>query len=186
MEVLETKSDALLWKQFKHGDGSAFAKLFRQYYTPLLNYGSKFTKQENLVEDCIQELFMDLWRGGGKADVQSVDAYLFCAFKFNLIKLVNKTKAIALVEDMDSIEFQLSPESILIDNEINEFLKMEMYKAFECLTPRQKEIIYLRVYQNLNYETVSELMEINYQAARNLFFKAISVLKKTVAAPTAI
>lgn len=183
MELIETKSDALLWKQFKNGDGSAFAKLFRQYYTPLLNYGSKFTKQENLVEDCIQELFMDLWRSGGKADLQSVDAYLFCAFKFNLIKLINKTKDAALVEDNNTIEFQISPENILINNEMNEFLKREMYKAFERLTPRQKEIIYLKVYQNLNYKTVSELMEINYQAARNLFFKAVSVLKKTVAVP---
>jgi DNA-directed RNA polymerase specialized sigma subunit, sigma24 homolog len=46
--------------------------------------------------------------------------------------------------------------------------------------PRQKEIIYLKYYMNLSYEEVSEVMNINYQAARNLVYQSIKVLKNVL------
>jgi len=49
--------------------------------------------------------------------------------------------------------------------------------ALSRLTNRQKEIIYLKYYQNLSYEEVSEIMNINYQVARNLLYQAIKSLK---------
>jgi RNA polymerase sigma-70 factor (ECF subfamily) len=51
-------------------------------------------------------------------------------------------------------------------------------QALDQLSNRQKEIIYLKFYQELNYEEVSEIMNINYQAARNLLYQSIKSLKK--------
>jgi RNA polymerase sigma-70 factor (ECF subfamily) len=53
--------------------------------------------------------------------------------------------------------------------------------ALERLSSRQKEIIYLKYYQNLSYEEVSEIMNINYQVARNLLYQAIKSLKTILA-----
>lgn len=47
-----------------------------------------------------------------------------------------------------------------------------------ALSNRQREIIYLRFYQNLDYEEISEVMNINYQASRNLLSHAIKVLRQ--------
>ncbi|HEY1199844.1 MAG TPA: sigma-70 family RNA polymerase sigma factor, partial [Niastella sp.] len=51
-------------------------------------------------------------------------------------------------------------------------------QALGQLSNRQKEIIYLKFYQELNYDEVSEIMNINYQAARNLLYQSIKSLKK--------
>ncbi len=53
-----------------------------------------------------------------------------------------------------------------------------MINALAQLSARQKEIIYLKFYQNLSYEEVSDIMNINYQVARNLLSQAIKTMKK--------
>jgi RNA polymerase sigma factor (sigma-70 family) len=59
-------------------------------------------------------------------------------------------------------------------------------QALAQLSNRQKEIIYLKFYQELNYEEVSEIMNINYQAARNLLYQSIKSIKKLLTALTFI
>lgn len=78
----------------------------------------------------------------------------------------------------DALHFELSHDTVLVkDEERRERLKLLM-KAMHQLTNRQKEIIYLQYFQQLSYEEVSDVMEINYQAARNLLYQAMKSLKK--------
>jgi len=51
-------------------------------------------------------------------------------------------------------------------------------RALNKLPPRQKEIIYLKIYKGLNYEEISEVMSINYQVVRNLLCQALKTFKK--------
>ena len=181
MGLTDNEKDILLWNQFKNGDENSFVALFRNYYSRLSNYGGKFCTEPELVEDCIQELFVDIWRTNGKADIISFNAYIFKAFKFKLIKqLAKKSKTAPLDGDFSDTTFDLSHENFLINNELDFNRKEKILNAFQELAPRQKEIIYLKFYQGLSYEEVSEIMQINYQAARNLTYQSIKMLKKLV------
>ena len=62
--------------------------------------------------------------------------------------------------------------------ELDEEKTARVLQALDQLSNRQKEIIYLKFYQELNYDEVSEIMNINYQAARNLLYQSIKSLKK--------
>ncbi len=73
--------------------------------------------------------------------------------------------------------FEWSHEHFLIAEQENAEKKQRVLDALGRLSNRQKEIIYLKYYQNLSYEEVSEIMNINYQAARNLLYQAIKSLK---------
>lgn len=179
MGITDNERDLALWNQFKNGDEAAFVTLFRNYYSGLFNYGCKITSDNDLVEDCIQELFLEMWRSNGKADIISMRAYIFKAFKFKLVRLItknNKVKSFTAGEN----DFELSHDNFIIDKEISAIKKEKILAALQELSPRQKEIIYLKFYQDLSYEEVSEIMQINYQAARNLIYQAIKVMKKTI------
>ena len=181
MGLTNNEKDILLWNQFKKGDENSFVALFRDYYSRLFNYGCKISKDQELLEDCIQELFVDIWRSGGKADIVSFNAYIFKAFKFKLIKQLAKNNKIKpLSSSIEETDFELSHENFLIDNELNFARKEKILTAFQELSPRQKEIIYLKFYQDLSYEEVSEIMQINYQAARNLIYRSVKVLKDLI------
>ncbi|MEP6713029.1 MAG: sigma-70 family RNA polymerase sigma factor [Ferruginibacter sp.] len=181
MGINNNERDASLWNQFKNGDEESFSAVFKNYYPDLFNYGCRITGNHVLVEDSIQELFLDIWRTKGKADILSLKAYIFKAFKFILIRMMAKNnKAELFIPVATENNFELSHENFIVNREQDAATKEKLEAAIQELSPRQKEIIYLKFYLNLNYEEVSDVMQINYQASRNLIYQAIKMLKKII------
>jgi RNA polymerase sigma factor (sigma-70 family) len=179
---LDTASqDILLWESFRNGDQEAFAALFRQHYETLFRFGNKFTSDTELLEDCIQELFLELWQAKSRTPVLSVKAYLLKSLKYKLLKAFRQQGKSLQLYDNGEGYFEWSHESFLIEKQENDEKKELVIKALGRLSSRQKEIIYLKYYQNLSYEEVSEIMNINYQVARNLLYQAIKSLKLILA-----
>jgi RNA polymerase sigma-70 factor (ECF subfamily) len=168
----------MLWESFRTGDKEAFAQLFRVNYGALFLYGSKFTADKDLLEDCIQELFIEIWQSRQKAPVNSVRAYLLKALKYKLLKALRRTGAQLRLEDNGEILFEWGHDTMLIMEQEKAEKKKRVIEALSRLSNRQKEIVYLKYYQDLSYEEVSEIMNINYQAARNLLYQAIRSLKQ--------
>ncbi|MFX8554371.1 sigma factor, partial [Acinetobacter baumannii] len=50
---------------------SSFEQLFKSYYKFLIHYGLKHTTNEVLLEDCVQELFLELWDKAPHLQIQS-------------------------------------------------------------------------------------------------------------------
>ena len=152
MAITDIENDIILWRRFKNGDTEAFVSIFKNYYSDLFNYGCKITDDQPLIEDCIQELFIDLWRSGGKAEIVSLKAYFFRAFKFKLIKALNTGgNRTRFARDVTQNNFEISHETLLINAQENEELKQKVFFAMDELSARQKEIIYLKFHQNLSY-----------------------------------
>lgn len=171
----------MLWEAFRRGDKAAFAALFREYYEPLFRFGSKFTNDTELLEDSIQELFIELWQAKSETPVHSVKAYLLKSLKYKLLKVFRQKGKLLPLSDNNDVAFEWSHEHFLIAEQENAEKKQLVLSALGRLSNRQKEIIYLKYYQNLSYEEVSEIMNINYQVARNLLYQAIKSLKALLA-----
>jgi RNA polymerase sigma factor (sigma-70 family) len=171
----------MLWEAFRKGDKEAFAALFRQHYETLFRYGSKFTNDTRLLEDTIHELFIEIWQSKSATPVLSIKAYLLKSLKYKLLKVFRQMGRVIPLVDGNDITFEWSHEQFLIDQQDSIERKQMVLKALGQLSNRQKEIIYLKYYQNLSYEEVSEIMNINYQVARNLLYQAIKSLKSLLA-----
>jgi RNA polymerase sigma factor (sigma-70 family) len=176
--LISNQHDIALWEAYQKGDHESFALLFRRYYEPLVLYGSKLTNYNDLLEDCIQELFTELWQNKSQTQVQSVKAYLFKSLKYKLYRAHQKRTTGPFNENYVESLFELSHENFLVGREFDAEKTARVLKALEQLSNRQKEIIYLKFYQELSYDEVSEIMNINYQAARNLLYQSIKSLKK--------
>lgn len=180
------QSDIALWDAFKKGDSEACGQLFRRHYEALYRFGYKFTQDPEILEDCIQELFLELWQSKSRTEIQSVKAYLFKSLKYKIFRVLQKKSGKNTTSITDDLLFELSHETLLVSQEETQERINKVNAAFSKLSNRQKEIIYLKFYQELNYEEVSEIMNINYQAARNLLSQAIKSLKKIMTALGAV
>jgi RNA polymerase sigma factor (sigma-70 family) len=167
-------SDLQHWHAFTNGDRHALGMLFNSYYPHLHRYGNKIVADTQVLEDSIQELFIELWQHKNPPPSISVKAYLLKALKYKLLKTLPK-KNILLP---DAVAFEISYESFIIARQDDEEKIKKVVQAIDQLSNRQKEIIYLKFYQNLSYEEVSEIMNINYQVARNLLHQAIKAMRK--------
>lgn len=133
---------------------------------------------KQLLEDAIQELFIELWQAKSQTSVVSVKAYLLKSLKYKLLKIIRQNNHAQLINDNEHSYFEWSHENFMIAQQDDEERRQQVLMAISHLSNRQKEIIYLKYYQNLSYEEVSDIMNINYQVARNLLCQAIKTLKK--------
>lgn len=162
------------------GNQEALGNLFKRYYSLLYQYGYKICPDKIILEDSIQELFVELWQKRSDQKIQSVKAYLLQALKYKLYKSFRNKKTITTIGEDGNDYFELSHESFLISKEDDEEKIKKVVTAINQLPARQKEIIYLRIYKGMSYEEISEVMEINYQVVRNLLCQALKTFRKLI------
>jgi RNA polymerase sigma-70 factor (ECF subfamily) len=168
--------ERLLWQP---GDEKAFQLLFREYYPQLFLYGFKIMPQKQVLEDIIQELFTELWNRKTVPEVRSLKAYLIKSLQYKIYNKLRQQKTTAAINEATSeFSFEINRETLLIQREEDREKAVQIEKMLAQLSHRQREIIYLRFYQDLDYEEISEAMQINYQASRNLLSQAIKILRQ--------
>ncbi len=169
-------SDIELWNSAMQGDKEAFGNLFYRHYPFLFQFGLKICAERETLEDAIQELFTELWQKKKDTGLQSVKAYLVQSLKYKLYKAYRKERQQINVEKAEE-SFELSPETFLVRQEENKEQALKVLEALNKLPPRQKEIIYLKIYKGLSYDEISELMNIKYQVVRNLLCQALKTMR---------
>ncbi|MFY0631665.1 MAG: sigma-70 family RNA polymerase sigma factor [Flavobacteriaceae bacterium] len=173
-------NDEYLWYSFIKGDKSAFATLFTTYYESLYSYGLKISGDPVLTKDSLQDFFVYLFQKRnalGKAE--SVKAYLFISYRRAILKCVKeKRKHTSNANDLSTIvEFEISAEQLTIKQEITSLKNTVIAKSLNKITPRQREVIYLRYYNNLGIKEIASVMNIEYQSVLNILQKAFTSLK---------
>ncbi len=161
------------------GDEKAFQSLFREYYPQLFLYGFEIIPQKELLEDIIQELFVEIWNRKSLPEVRSLKAYLIKSLQYKIYNKIRQQKLTgAITEATPDLPFEITRETLIIQNEEDHEKIIKVEKMLSQLSNRQREIIYLRFYQDLGYEEISQVMKINYQASRNLLSQAIKILRQ--------
>lgn len=174
--------DHVLWECYRQGDEMAFSELFRRYYKKLAYYGLKFTHDVQEIEDVIQELMMRLWSKRDAVNAtESVKFYLLKAFRHQLFrKLQRPASQTEITEDLFNTFEEMSSEQEFIKNESETLLQQRIQHVLGHLTPRQREIIYLRFYQNLTPPEIGALLSINAQSVSNIIQRSFIKIRESI------
>ena len=175
--------EAQLWEQFRVGDHGAYAKIYERFAPKLLSYGRKTTADQQHIEDAIQDLFIELWKGRANlSPTTSIQFYLFRALR-NKLSRRYQTPPEGNIEDELDHENLLSAsfETLWIAQEEANARLETLHRAINQLSPRQQEAIDLRYYRHFDSREVAELMGINDQSVRNLLHTALRTLKQLLA-----
>jgi RNA polymerase sigma factor (sigma-70 family) len=183
------ENSARLWEAFRGGEAAALAALFEAYYPALFSYGFKLTGDEELVKDCIQNLFQKLWRRrSGIGSVLVVKAYLFKALRHHLGDEIKRRQRYehAPLADVESFEVTYSHEEFLIAQQVDAEQQARLLGALNQLSKRQREALYLKFFDEFSYERIAEVMSLNTQSVRNLIFNALKTLRSAMLVPIAL
>lgn len=174
--------DLLLWNEFRNGNAEAFSGLMRAHYQDLYNYGTRFTRDEELVKDCIQDLFLTLWMNRlSISETSFVKYYLLKSLRHNLTRAISRSRYFNhpgeghfenLFNGTQPLEADLIREEHLAE------LAKKMRKVLAALTRRQQEVIYLRFYMDADVEEIAEIMGLNRQSVYNLLHDALRKLRR--------
>ncbi|TLP79642.1 RNA polymerase sigma factor [Maribacter sp. ACAM166] len=177
---MDLHSDETLWYFFKKGETSAFTLLYKKFYPQLHVYGIKISNAPHLTEDCLQNFFIQLYEERKKPRViKNLKAYLFVSFKRRLIKELQKNHNNIPISEAQFFKsnFTFSSEELSIHQEIRFLSTQTLKNLINQLSPRQKEVIYLKYYSDMNSTDIAEVMDMNYQSVLNTLQKAMTKLR---------
>lgn len=173
------------------GDDSAIAILYRQYYHRLLFYGLQVAGnfQQHEVEDVIQEFFIWMAENYTKmATVEDLEAYLFRSVRRNLhSRYTARQRSRASLQRYISRhlpqddDFCQSPEQIQVQKEEEQQLQQVIRHELQQLPDYQREVLYLRYFENRSYTEIADLLSLNHQVVYNYVSRGIKRLKKQFA-----
>lgn len=177
-------NDIELWKAFKKGDENAFSSIYRTHIKALYQYGHKISPDTRVIEDSIQDLFVDLWRSRENlSDTDSIKFYLFRILRRKISRnLLYSGRSEPLEESQSghmphSIPGIQSYENKLIENESTDQQARQLSHALSQLPTRQKEVVNLRYYNGFSHNRIAELMGISQQSVHNLLQKSMKSLR---------
>ena len=177
------KRDSVLWNRFIEGDDKAFFSIYDQYFDTLYNYGIRFSKDKDLIKDCIHDLFLDLYKYRTRlSETDSIHYYLFRSLRRLIYKEHNKKESllcdnvVLLQNDIPVIAF----EETLIASETKDENYKILAEAMKVLSDRQCEGLSLKFEQNFSYKEIADILGISVESTRTCIYRALKDLRKAL------
>lgn len=169
------------WRRFIAGDKDAYSWIYKVYIQILFQYGKRFTSDTELIKDCIQEVFTKLYNNRTRLTIpDNIKLYLLISLKNCLINAIYQESHYERYNsEMVSFSLELTVEEQYVDNEYYQNQLKRIQKILALLTPRQKEIIYYRYIQELSFDEICVIMDMNYQSAQNLIQRSLKKIRDT-------
>lgn len=175
--------ESLIWKQLKDGSRAALEILIRVHSKPLAQYGRKLVKDDDLIQDCIQETYIQLWEyRKNLRQLEEVRPYLFTCLRRKIIhELKARDRFVSGITEESPFLAEFSIEDKLIESEAEAQQVGLLNHYINRLPKRQKEAIYLRFFGNMGNAEVAAIMGVKYQTATNLIHEALAQLRQSLA-----
>ena len=104
--------------------------------------------------------------------------YLLISLKNNLLNaLYREDRFTPYNNETVSFTLGLTVEEQYVNDEQQTNQQKKVQEILNVLTPRQKEIIYYRFIQELSFDEICIMMDMNYQSAQNLIQRSLKKIR---------
>lgn len=156
--------DDALARAAREGSGEAMAELYRRYAGRILAYAVRLCGDRDAAEDVVQDVFthffrrLDHYRPEGK-----LAAYLFRIAHSRATDEASsrKRREVPVVRPTPDP----SPDTARVD------------RALDTLPPHLKEVVVLRLHQDLDYAAIAEITGVSEATARSRMRYALEALR---------
>lgn len=171
------KADIELVEEIKEGVTSAFAELVKRHQTSLLRVCTRMTRDEELAEDIVQESFVKAFRKINLFEGRS-------SFKSWLFQIaINTARNKLRVQKLETVNIEhvqmatnQTAEASLIHLDIRDLLMKEVDK----LPEKQRRALELRIYEDLSFQEIAQIMECPYDTAKANYRHGLLKIKQSL------
>ena len=179
-----------LMRRVRLGNKYAFEALIRRHQRSVLNFIFRFMGNRTEAEDLTQEVFLRIWKAAGTYKPEAKFTTWLYRIATNLC--INKQRAIRirrLFAESRSEEQRrgskdafvigegaelLTPEDRLIDSEQS----VRLLNALKELPTSQRLAVVLKIYDEMSYQEISQIMDRSISAVDSLLIRAKKNLRK--------
>lgn len=185
MKDLWNATDDALVQAYINGNNHAFDILLDRYQNKLFSYIYFLVRDKDLADDVFQETFV-------KAIVMMQQKRYIYSGKFSswimriahnyVIDLFRQEKKMN-VSSIESGESSISVEKNMIEDNVESVIvcqqtREEVKRMIEMLPQAQREIVYMRYYQELSFKEIADILDISINTALGRMRYALMNLRK--------
>ena len=144
-------------------------EMYEKYSKIIYKYIFCLTKNHELSEEILQDTFLVAVKNIDKFEEKSKLTTWLCAIAKNIYyKRLNKDKKITNIS-IEDINSELSEESFIEDLVCEKESKLELIKHIQKFDNDTKNVMYLRIYAELSYEEIAEVMGKSRKLGKSYF-----------------
>lgn len=131
------------------GDRAAFEKIYTELKTPLFTIILRVTRDNELSEDLLQELFIKLYQSPPKSPIKKPRAYIFRMARNLAVDGMRKRHQFASLDDEENT--MCSPQEDIAG-------RMDIENALGTLPTAECQIVSLRINGELKFQEIADVM----------------------------
>lgn len=170
------KTDLELIEEVRQGHRASFSELVKRHQRGLLRLSMRFMKDMDCAQDVVQEAFIKAYEKLSLFEGRSAFKSWLYQIAVNTArnKLRENRHQFSDIEDV-SIGIDATAEKDLVHRAVGRMLQKEV----DLLPFKQKTALVLRVYEDLSFTEIAEIMQCPYDTAKANYRHALVKLKET-------
>ena len=179
-------SDEILVAKCQKGDKQAFELLMKKYQRRIFHLIYRITQDPAVVEPIAQEVFLKAYRS--ISSFQGNSRFYTWLYRIGVNTSLSHIKKASVGENRERmIEYDLHASTLQSDSMKTEdpealFMRKEFFKhllaSLRRLPEEMRTAVVLREFSGMNYEEISEVMEIPLGTVRSKIFRARARLRE--------
>ena len=161
------------------GNLSAFEKVFREYYEPLVRYGNTFLRDSDETEDVVQQVFVSLWEKRVQIDIHtSIRSMLYTSVRNACLNKIKhqKVRSVYAAE----IKRTHSEEDATDTAQLNE-LNQRIEAAIASMPEQCGRIFRMSRFDQLRYQEIADQLGLSVKTVENQMGKALRIIREALA-----
>ena len=154
----------------RRGSAEAFQILYNKYNKKVYRFCLRMLGSQDIAKDAYQEIFIKIFEHRKEFRGNNFAAWLFTIARHTCLNLMRTEK------EFDSLEEVL--EFTTNEKESDAGLKDYIQKAISTLPILLREAIILREYEDLSYQEIAQVLNIDLSLAKIRVFRAREILRK--------
>jgi len=167
----------VIWDKFRAGDRRAFETIYNEYVDALFVYGMKITPHHALVEDAIQDVFLDIYKYSSRLKKpESLEFYLYKSLRHNIVKKLSEKFRFSHYDDfVAQFDLKFPIEEAELDDleEHTGLLKNEL----QNLDSKKRELLFLKFNSGLTYTEIGELINCKSDTVKKQVQRILKLLR---------
>lgn len=172
MENLNILADDMLVARYSEGDSKAFDELLARYQSKLFSYIYFIVRSQETAEDLFQETFVKAITTiqQGRYTANGKFGAWLTRIAHNLIIDVFRQERNENTVSNDETEVDLLNDAALCEENVemqmvNEQTLSDVRRLLDALPDTQREVVYMRFYQDLSFKEISEITGVSINTA---------------------
>lgn len=175
----------MIWERLKNGEIDALGALYDEHVDKLYQYGKSLCSDNDVVKDCIHDLFLDLYKYRNNLSTPAnVEYYLLKSLKNKILKdSKSNVVAVDFDENLNMQRAELVGNSIedsMIQHEVYVEKHSKLTFAMNALTKQQRRGINLRFVEDKSYQDIAEMLNVSIESARTIVYRGIKLLRQNM------